>query len=132
MLETINLENANGIIANFTGGDDLSFAEVTDALVYLQQKTNSQIEIVPGVISDKRMQGRAQVTLVITGIGGTAVNSQKFEGVRQPFEKKATSVADPAQSFVLPTVTKEAVPQFEMAGTPSDLDIPAFMRRRVY
>jgi cell division protein FtsZ len=33
MLETINLENANGIIANFTGGDDLSFAEVTDALL---------------------------------------------------------------------------------------------------
>lgn len=132
MLETINLETANGIIANFTGGDDLSFAEVTDALIYLQQKTNSQIEIVPGVINDKRMQGRAQVTLVITGIGGTAVNSPKFEQVRQPIEKKETAVTDPVQTFVIHTPEKETVPQFEMAGTSSDLDIPAFMRRRVY
>lgn len=132
MLETINLENANGIIANFTGGDDLSFAEVTDALIYLQQKTNSRIEIVPGVITDKRMQGRAQVTLVITGIGGTAVNTPKFEGVRQQVEPQTAAQADPAQTFVINNPTREALPQFEMAGTPNDLDIPAFMRRRVY
>lgn len=132
MLETINLDTAKGIIANFSGGDDLSFAEVTDAMIYLQQKTNSQIEIVPGVITDKRMQGRTQVTLVITGIGGTAVNAQKFDQVRQPIEQKAQIMADPAQSFVVNVPTKEAQPQFEMAGTPSDLDIPAFMRRRVY
>lgn len=132
MLETINLDTAKGIIANFSGGDDLSFAEVTDAMIYLQQKTNSQIEIVPGVITDKRMQGRTQVTLVITGIGGTAVNAQKFDQVRQPIEQKAQTMSDPAQSFVVNVPTKEAQPQFEMAGTPSDLDIPAFMRRRVY
>ncbi len=132
MLETINLDTAKGIIANFSGGDDLSFAEVTDAMIYLQQKTNSQIEIVPGVITDKRMQGRTQVTLVITGIGGTAVNAQKFDQVRQPIEQKAQTMSDTAQSFVVNVPTKEAQPQFEMAGTPSDLDIPAFMRRRVY
>ncbi|MPM68697.1 hypothetical protein SDC9_115631 [bioreactor metagenome] len=39
---------------------------------------------------------------------------------------------DPAQTFVLHTPTQQAIPQFEMAGTPNDLDIPAFMRRRVY
>lgn len=132
MLETINLENANGIIANFTGGDDLSFAEVTDALIYLQQKTNSRIEIVPGVITDKRMQGRAQVTLVITGIGGTAVNTPKFEGVRQQVQSQTAAQTDPAQTFVINSPTREVLPQFEMAGTPNDLDIPAFMRRRVY
>jgi cell division GTPase FtsZ len=58
-------------------------------LCYLQQKTNSQIEIVSGVITDKRMQGRAQVTLVITGIGGTAVNAQKFARFANHLRKKS-------------------------------------------
>ena len=135
MLETINLDNATGIIANFTGGDDLSFAEVTDALIYLQQKTNSRIEIIPGVISDKRMQDRAQVTLVITGIGGTAMDpALKMNSIRQdltptrPVENAAPAPAvllNPDNSAPIP------VPQFEMAGTPADLDVPAFMRRRI-
>jgi len=32
LIEAINLENATGIIANFTGGADLTFFEVMDAL----------------------------------------------------------------------------------------------------
>lgn len=132
MLETINLENASGIIANFTGGDDLSFAEVTDALIYLQQKTNPNVEIIPGVICDKRLQDRAQVTLVITGIGGTAVGSSlKFEQVRRPVEARDPAAADNALSILLPTSATNSIPQYEMAGTPSDLDVPAFMRRRI-
>jgi len=38
MLETIGLENATGIIANFTGGNNLSFVEVASALNQLQER----------------------------------------------------------------------------------------------
>ena len=133
MLETINLENATGIIANFSGGDDLSFAEVTDALIYLQQKTNSHVEIIPGVINDKRLQDRAQVTLVITGIGGTAIDStSKFEQIRRSVETETPKEPEMAPSVMLHTAMPLAAPQFEMAGTPGDLDVPAFMRRRIH
>lgn len=137
MLETINLENASGIIANFTGGDDLSFAEVTDALIYLQQKTNAQVEIIPGVICDNRYQERAQVTLVITGIGGSAMDpALKFEMPRkQPVQAaEPAAVSEEMPAFLLHEnkLTPVALPQFEMAGTPADLDVPAFLRRRVH
>lgn len=136
MLETINLEGATGIIANFTGGEDLSFSEVTDALIYLQQKTNSQVEIVPGVICDKRLEDRAQVTLVITGIGGTAMdpalnfgNSRhEVKNISEPVEN---TESDPAVLLHQNANTRVALPQFELAGTPADLDVPAFMRRRI-
>jgi len=134
MLETIGLENATGIIANFTGGDDLSFAEITDALIYLQQKTNPNIEIIPGVISDARLQDRAQVTLVITGIGGTAMDpAMKFDPNRQALKAAQTTETTPAPAVRLHenAPATAAFPQFEMAGTPVDLDVPAFMRRRV-
>ena len=69
LLETVSLESAAGVIANFTGGDDLTLFEVQDALTYLQELTTGQTEIVMGVINDKRLQDRVQVTLVITGLG---------------------------------------------------------------
>jgi cell division protein FtsZ len=133
MLESVNLENASGIIANFTGGDDLSFGEVTDALVYLQQKTSARVEIIPGVVNDKRMQDRTQVTLVITGIGGEAMDSSlKFEGIHKKVESEVEQpLGEDISSYLQPrTPERVSLPQFEMAGTPSDLDIPAFMRRR--
>jgi len=131
MLESINLENASGIIANFTGGDELSFGEVTDALVYLQQKTNGRVDIVPGVVNDKRMQNRTQVTLVITGIGGEAMDgSLKYESVRKRMETDADRAQQmEAASFFPAEVPASALPQFEMAGVVDDLDIPAFMRK---
>jgi cell division protein FtsZ len=131
MLEAINLENASGIIANFTGGDELSFGEVTDALVYLQQKTGNRVDIVPGVVNDKRMQNRTQVTLVITGLGGHAMDSSfKYETVRKTVAAGQPQLVDAADFFQQANPAAALLPQFEMAGTPTDLDIPAFMRRR--
>jgi len=75
MLETISMENATGIIANFTGDSNLSFVEVAEALNELQSKTGNRAEIVPGVITDDRMEDRAQVILVITGIGATGIEA---------------------------------------------------------
>jgi len=131
MLETINLEDANGIIANFTGGSDLSFAEVMDALNTLHERTNGIAEIVPGVICDEKMEDRAQVILVLTGIGATSVESS---AVRQRDQVAKPAHVEPGQSETnvnLHTQPLEAEFQFEMAGAEVDLDIPAFLRRRV-
>ena len=130
MLETIGLENATGIIANFTGGSNLSFVEVAGALNQLQERTGNHAEIIPGVITDDRMEDRAQVILVITGIGATGVETAHrqtqtpIQKVREEEEVAPISLEntdeDPSQS------------QYEMAGSFVDLDIPAFLRRRVH
>jgi cell division protein FtsZ len=135
MLETINLENASGVIANFTGGDDLSFAEITDALVYLQQKTNKQIDLIPGVMCDSRFEDRVQVTLVITGIGGSAMDTGlKFDATRHEVNPplQAYPSEDAVPVLVGEQIPASSYPQFEMAGNPVDLDVPAFLRRRVH
>jgi cell division protein FtsZ len=69
LMDTVSLANAKGVIANFTGGSDLSLFEVQSALTGLQEQTGSQTEIVFGVINDERMEGRVQVILMITGLG---------------------------------------------------------------
>lgn len=69
LLESVSLENAAGLIVNFTGGEDLTLLEVQEAIKSLQDQTGPQTEIVMGVINDDRSFGRVQVILMITGLG---------------------------------------------------------------
>lgn len=127
MLDTINLEDATGIIANFTGGSDLSFTEVMEALSSLNERTNGKAEIIPGVICDERLENRAQVILVLTGIGATGVETLKMTQ-SFAFPRAQAQVSSVNQGEALPSLS---LPQMEMAGAEVDLDIPAFLRRRV-
>ena len=124
LLETISLENATAIIANFTGGSDLTFLEVADALSYLQAKTNQQADLIPGVTPNDRMENRCQVTLIITGLGATPVDARSVEQAR-PVQQQAPAI--PVERVCIPA----AMPAVEMAAAQNDLDLPAFMRRRV-
>ncbi len=131
MLETINLEDANGIIANFTGGNDLSFSEVMDALNTLHERTQGIAEIVPGVICDEKMEDRVQVILVLTGIGATSVESSAMRQRHQTAQSDAAPSGQSEANVNLHTQPIETEFQFEMAGAEVNLDIPAFLRRRV-
>ena len=130
MLETISMENATGIIANFTGDSNLSFVEVAEALNELQSKTGNRAEIVPGVITDDRMEDRAQVILVITGIGATGIEAAHRQ-TQTPIQKVREEEETAATSFER-SVNEPDAAQVEMAGAFVDLDIPAFLRRRVH
>ena len=129
MLESINLDEAAGIIANFTGGPDLSFVEVMDALSYLHEETGGNAEIIPGVIIDPRMENRAQVILVLTGIGATSVDKPK---ARLPIENNepVTIIQDTSLSFHFQPVV-EKVSAEPVSDAPANLDVPAFLRRRL-
>jgi cell division protein FtsZ len=131
MLEEINLENASGIIANFTGGEDLAFSDVVAALTDLHDRTGGRADIIPGVISDPRMEDRVQVILVLTGLGGTTRDQARRDVARQaPASINQTLQTDPAQ---FPFLMDDHQPPIE--GSPNDpdtdLDIPAFMRRKM-
>jgi cell division protein FtsZ len=125
LIEAISLENATGIIANFTAGQDLTFVEVAEALTFLQEKTNNQAEIIPGVIADNRMGDRVEVILVITGLGATPVQTPFV--ARKQAEPVPVAVETVMQAQ--PNIAERA--PVEMIHQRSDLDLPAFMRRRM-
>jgi cell division protein FtsZ len=122
LIESVSLENATGIIANFTAGHDLTFIEVADALTLLQAKTNNHAEIIPGVIVNDAMGDKVQVILVITGLGATSVDEKSSP--RKSFSPPAQPVAQPEEQ---PSVHS----QVEMISSPVDLNVPAFIRRRL-
>lgn len=151
LLDSISIEGATGIIANFTAGSNLSFIEVAEALDHLQEMTHHQADIIPGVISDVRMEDRAQVILVITGLGATPVETALPVHKPQPETQFARATAIPAaplaSSPVVPSrpvitgrpslagqpairIQPEGTTRSASSTDPANLDLPAFMRRR--
>ena len=115
LMDTVSLANAKGVIANFTGGSDLSLFDVQSALTGLQEQTGSQTEIVFGVINDERMEGRVQVILMITGLGSLTLE-EAMGGMK-------TSKAG------LESKCEEAVAQ-PAGPARRDTDLPPFFRNR--
>ncbi|MBI9050507.1 MAG: cell division protein FtsZ [Anaerolineaceae bacterium] len=134
LLEQIPIESATGIIANFSGGTDLTFLEVSDVLSKLQQRTGNHVDIIPGVISDTRMNGKVQIILVITGIGATSVDAVSSvetameEALFAKPEPKKVEIADPAP---VQFYEKRMITDMEVSSSNLDLDVPAFMRKRM-
>jgi cell division protein FtsZ len=180
LLESVSLENAAGLIANFTGGEDLSLLEVSEVLTEIQQQISPQAEIVMGVNYDEVMENRAQVILVVTGLGATTLEEalSSAESAARPAPRPAvppnaqanepyaahikppanapairphpieSSPAKPEVRHVIPIPEglpagpdEGAIPvPFEpvqpvahtpVYAVPNDLDVPAFLRRRV-
>ncbi len=126
MLETINIADASGIIANFTGGSDLAFMEVMESLNHLQRMARQGVTIVPGVVTDERMEDRVQVILVLTGIGATSVDSTAASQMEE-----VTIGNNPGEPIPLDTFPANSTSQIYMSGSPANLDIPAFLRKRL-
>ncbi len=134
LIESINLEHATGIIANFTACHDLTFMEVADALTFLQGKTNNQAEIIPGVIVNDSFGDRVQVILVITGLGATSYDERPPAVVRSVTPQPAVEVPQYLEPQPEPHAQPQPEPaksQVEMIASPVDLDVPAFIRRRL-
>ena len=131
LLDEVSIDNAAGIIANFTAGADLSLAEVSSALNFLQSRANPQAEIVMGTTLDERMADRVQVILVITGIGGTPLE-ETLPGADAALRQSSAPAAPrqaPGEIRRIPEVA--AAPQVHPAQIAGDnLDLPAFMRRQ--
>jgi cell division protein FtsZ len=138
LLEEISISQAAGIIANFTGGDDLTMYEVSEVLNELHARVGDQAEIVFGVSNDERMTGRAQVILVITGLGAPTLE-EVMPGIARRIDEAATINQDPVQQPIAEPAHPEPVAEIDQlqavpAGipqsAPDNLDIPAFLRRR--
>lgn len=118
LIESISLQDAAGIIANFTGGENLTLSEIHEALNYLHENTNPDTEIVMGVNNDPKFDDRVQIILVITGLG-THTLEETMSGV---YVRKIEPRV-PQESYQLNS-------DLEAYAAVDNLDLPAFLRRR--
>jgi len=66
LLET-SIEGATGILINITGGNDLSLAEIYEAVELVRDVVHSECNIIFGATIDESMKDEVQVTVIATG-----------------------------------------------------------------
>ena len=136
LLDDIDIYSATGRIAKFQAGNNGSFKDVTDALHTLQQATGSHADIIPGIITDPRMEDRVQLILIVTGIGKKQeqILSDAFEKETGRTEQrevvKKTSFQD-NDAPVQENYNEIGLSSYgNQPNLTDNLSVPAFLRRR--
>ena len=139
LLEKVDLTTATGVIANFTGGPDLTFAEVTETLNHLHDEAGDAAEIIPGVINDPNLTDRTQVILIVTGLGGLPLEKAIPGAAKFLADLPKTEPMIPTEQrseYIEMPKNQDREPAYAYSpGRPTvnstDLDVPAFLRKRM-
>jgi cell division protein FtsZ len=144
LIDEIDIASASGIIANFSGGEDLTFSEVAETLSFLHDQAGDNVEIIPGFVNDPNLIDRTQVILIVTGLGAVPIE-QAIPGAEKYLSelKSIDETEEKLQRYTRPKGASqnaiEEQPESNAftysegrpAYTISDLDVPAFLRKRI-
>lgn len=133
------IDGAKGVLVNITSGDDLTLAETSEAMIYIQSLCDQdEVNIIFGSVIDPSMEGTVRISVLATGFDPiSAVSSRaRIESSAQPVAQVRHSVNPVIPSVTSADVVAEARAKMfdkKIEETPdlieeSDLDIPAFIR----
>lgn len=131
----MSIDGAKGILFTIAGGPNLGMYEVNEAARVITESADPNAKIIFGSIIDEALGDGVKITVVATGFGN--VRSKKVKAATNPFRDVTSSnlaesaVADvgmtPARS-----ISRSATPAAdESSSEDSDLEIPAFIRKKM-
>ncbi|MCX6594026.1 MAG: cell division protein FtsZ [Acidobacteria bacterium] len=138
LLEEGGVQGAKGILINIIGSSQLSLHDVNEACLLIRRAANNEdAQINFGVVLDESLGDEVKLTVIATGFeraslptierpaaaGSTADRGQNF-----PFDEPA-KVSPPAPAAV-PVAAAPPAPPAPPEPEPSDIEVPAFLRRR--
>jgi cell division protein FtsZ len=113
LLEDGSIQGARGVLINITGGQDLLLHEVSEASNIIHDAADSEANIIFGAVLDESMKGAVKITVIATGFD------------KRPETVTPVAVGVAAGAGVGVSVGGGA----RISNSPSDLEIPAFLRR---
>src|SRR6266545_2155080 len=128
LLDETSIDDARGILINFTGGSDLSLHEVEEAARIVQEAAHEEAHIIFGAVIDPSLQDEVRITVIATGFSERKESSQP--------SGKVVDLPRPARPGVPTTkdwrrrVPADIRAEGEGEPTEEDLDVPAFLRRQ--
>ncbi|MGA8280490.1 MAG: cell division protein FtsZ [Desulfobacterales bacterium] len=145
LLEDISISGARGVLMNITSTSDLTMEEMTEASDRIYSEVGEEADIIWGTVIDDTLGDEIRVTLIATGIGGSAETT--IRGRREDFKLRGKvrdlTPADlqHAEDFEVPTFIRQKEAVGENSGATyrghrgiildnNDLDVPTFLRRK--
>ncbi len=142
LLET-NIQGAQSVIINVTGGLDLSLYEVKEAATILQEAVSEDANIIFGAVVDEKMGKDVAITIIATGFpGGEPVSKDAAEDLSVKVQNKIEPEVNKTPlnknvsaslNFINFNSTKkekeeEVAAAVEDKKEDDDFDIPPFLR----
>ncbi len=72
LLDNTSMQGAKGVLINITGGSDMTLFEVDEAANRIREETDQEANIIFGSTFNQDLQGKIRVSVVATGIDGSA------------------------------------------------------------
>jgi len=118
----LSIDGAKGVLFNITGGNDLSMFEVDEAARIITEAADSEANIIFGAVINDSYTGEVKITVVATGFDDTPREKPTILRQHMPLSNHAVPNSQTAvpNSQQTPSRTAE-----------SELDIPAFMRKKL-
>jgi cell division protein FtsZ len=146
----VTIDGARGILFNITGGEDLTLFEVNEAAAIIKDSAHPEVNLIFGAQIDPSMKDQVRITVIATGFEqGRAerrINNERQRStsemypassqarpsseVTRPASKPADSVPVERPSEPPPAEARPTPPEAPRIYEESDLDIPAFLRKR--
>lgn len=149
----LSVDGAKGILFNITGGPDLGMYEIDEAAKTITEAADPDANIIFGAIIDDAMAGEVKITVIATGFDET--RDRRRQAIEQPESAPAGASNLPrlgsltgrfgqglrrglpsAQPMPQPTFqpsqpVASAQPEFAPQSEEDELEVPAFIRRKL-
>jgi cell division protein FtsZ len=137
LLEDVSIKGAKGVLMNITASSDMTLEEVEAASSLIHEEVADDAHIIWGTVIDDNIGDKMMITVIATGIV-TDINKDNVQA-KQKIEKRASGVTPIEKFRVIKTKAreekekKEKKPRkfFRFSVDEEDLDIPAFLRKRM-
>lgn len=144
LLEEVSIAGAQGVLANVTGGPNLTLYEVNDAVSIILEAAGAEANIIFGAVIDEKIDDEIRVTVIATGFNTDQMMQEKkveFQDSK-PLDYIATKLEkmdvldrpayqrrEEIQNEIL--FEGEVDTKFYNASDTEDLDKPAFLRKQM-
>ncbi|OQX03006.1 MAG: cell division protein FtsZ [Desulfobacteraceae bacterium IS3] len=150
LLEDLSISGAKGVLMNITSTSDLTMEEMTEASERIYHEVGEDADIIWGAVIDDSLGDEMRVTVIATGIGGTAAVSKipeksKDTAVRRVVKDVRRPDLKPVPDYEEPTFLRKKEKEGLSGQEPitelyrghrgmeidnNDLDIPTFLRKK--
>ncbi len=138
----LSMDGAKGVLFIVSGGEDLSMHEVNEAAKIVTTSADPNAKIIFGTVIDRDLQDQVKITVIATGFEPKTVKGKESESriyvpekaVYKPSsflseENKKAKIAEEKSQPKPKDDYKVSAP--EKNGEEEDLDIPAFIRKKM-
>lgn len=121
----VSIDGARGVLFNIVGGPDLTMMEVDEAASIIAKTADPNADIIFGAVIDDKMIDQLKITLIATKFENQRLKLFKFR--QEPTIEEAEKKLEKSKPDLN---TEETFDEDELLSEDSELDIPAFLRKK--